>query len=413
MTPLVYLREDQTVELISNLNCDHEQNGVGFEWPGEDVFHVFSRYPQVAPAGRPIPVFFRFYGSDSSTDSSKITTESNELLGSRFLKIELWFENGILQKKGKLCENSGSLECDLRYVPQQSELYSRSKGLLEVDLLAKKRVVIVGMGSFGSTIAVELAKSGLGGFSLYDFDRLELSNVSRHACGISDLGRFKTHAIRDAIWNRNPFCAVDTHEVDINDNLIAFEEDCINSSLVICVTDENRSRSNVNSIALKTGTLALFGRAITRAAGGDVFRLRPGIGPCLACIQGLGLYRANEEISNVRQARRDSSAYVSLDHADATVQVGLASDISPITNLVVKLVLVELSRGLASGISSLEADLSSDFYIWANRRDVIYKLWPPMEHYFNRNSVLRWYGVKATRANDCIVCNSEMALNYG
>ena len=413
MNPLVYLREEQVVELVNNPGGNFAYRGIGFEWSGEDVFHVFSNYPQVAPAGRPIPVYFRLHGGKSfatNLETSQGTT--TDPVDSRFLDIELWIEDGRVQKRGNIRENSKTQECTLKYVPRQSELYSRSKGLLEIDVLGKKRVVIVGMGSFGSTIAVELAKSGLGAFSLYDFDRLELANVSRHAAGISDLGRFKTHAIRDAIWNRNPFSRVDTHEVDINENLAAFECDCVEADLVICVTDENRSRSNVNDVALRTRKAAIFGRAITRAAGGDVFRLRPGNGPCLACIQGLGLYRANEEVSNIRQARRDASAYVSLEHADAAVQVGLASDIAPITNMVVKLALVELSRGLASGISSLESDLTSDFFIWANRRDVIYGSWPPMEHYFNRNSVLRWYGVKAKRGDDCIVCNTELAMNH-
>jgi len=414
MTPIVYLREEQVVELVRDAGSGRVSLGVGFEWPGEDVFHVFSRYPLVAPAGRPIPVYFRIHDSISSAAKYKTSPgDATDSAPPRFLDIELWFENDCVQKRVSIHEKSASVECDLRYVPQHSELYSRSKGLLEIDVLSKKRAVIVGMGSFGSTIAVELAKSGLGAFSLYDFDRLELANVSRHAAGISDLGRFKTHAIRDAIWNRNPFAKVESYEVNINDDIAAFERDCARSDLVICVTDENRSRCNVNEVALRNRKPAIFGRAITRAAGGDVFRLRPGCGPCLACIQGLGLYLANEEVSNIRQARRDVSAYISQERADATVQVGLASDIAPITNMVVKLSLLELSRGQASGIATLESDLTSDFYIWANRRDVIYGSWPPMEHYFNRNSVLRWYGVRAKHRDDCIVCNTQAALNHG
>lgn len=57
------------------------------------------------------------------------------------------------------------------------------------------------------------------------------------------------------------------------------------------------------------------------------------------------------------------------------VQVGLSSDILPICNLMVKLVLVELSKGKDSGISSLEDELTYDYYIWANRRDRHYANW--------------------------------------
>jgi len=340
MTGLVYLREEDVVELINKPEGDHVSFGVGFEWPREDVFHVFSRYPKVALGGRPIPVYFRVHGGRCNSIPESVQGQAGERVPLRFLEIDLWLEDDRVHKRGKIREESVTRECTLEYVPEQSELYSRSRGLLEIDVLGKKRVIIVGIGSFGSTIAVELAKAGVGAFSLYDFDRLELSNVSRHAAGISDLGRFKTHAIRDAIWNRNPFSKVDTHEIDINEDLTAFECDCTEADLVICVTDENRSRSNVNDAALRANKAAIFGRAITRAAGGDVFRLRPGSGPCLACIQGLGLYRANEDVSSIRQARRDAPAYIAPERADTVVQVGLASDIAPITNMVVKLALV-------------------------------------------------------------------------
>ena len=39
---------------------------------------------------------------------------------------------------------------------------------------------------------------------LIDFDRLELSNVARHVCGVNDLGRYKTFAVRDSILQKNP-----------------------------------------------------------------------------------------------------------------------------------------------------------------------------------------------------------------
>jgi len=397
-SPIVFLQEDQIIELIRHTREGAIHHGVGFEFPGESVFHVFTKYPKVPPSGIPIPV--KIVIGAPSCDFK----ENADNIAPRHLKLSFSKLNSLLTKSCFLHDGRDAVLCDIQFIPKTSELYSRSKGLLETDVLSQKRVVIIGVGSFGSTIAVELSKAGIGAFSLYDFDRLELSNVSRHASGISDLGRFKTHAVRDAIWNRNPFCDVKTSETDINNNLTGLEMDCSRSDLIICVTDEHRSRSNTNVISLKTRKTALFGRAITRAAGGDVFRLRPNLGPCLACIEGRGLYRAHEEISNKRQARRNAAAYVSDERASATIQVGLASDIAPITNMVVKLALVELSRDLPSGISSLESDLISDFYIWANRRDVIYNAWPPMEHYFNRNSVLRWYGVRAPRDPDCLQC---------
>lgn len=59
-----------------------------------------------------------------------------------------------------------------------------------------------GLGSGGASIAVELAKAGVGNFALVDFDRLELHNISRHIAGVNELGRLKTNIVRDAIWER-------------------------------------------------------------------------------------------------------------------------------------------------------------------------------------------------------------------
>ena len=50
---------------------------------------------------------------------------------------------------------------------------------LELNILEGKRVMIVGLGSFGSQIAIELAKAGVGHFALMDFDRVELHNHDR------------------------------------------------------------------------------------------------------------------------------------------------------------------------------------------------------------------------------------------
>ena len=61
------------------------------------------------------------------------------------------------------------------------DFYSRSAGLIENGALMKKRVLIIGLGSFGSVIAVDLAKAAVGNFALMDFDRLERHNIVRHA----------------------------------------------------------------------------------------------------------------------------------------------------------------------------------------------------------------------------------------
>lgn len=303
------------------------------------------------------------------------------------------------------------IPCQVTVIPSEENLFSRSRGILEVGLLKNKKVLIVGLGSFGSQIAVELAKAGVGKFSIMDFDRVELHNLSRHTATVRDLGRLKTNVIEEAIKGKNPYAAVTKHAVNINENLPLLYEEVGAADLVICATDNNTSRFNLSKALVDKGKVGIFGRAITRAEGGDVFRYRPG-GPCYCCIVGAGNLQ-EEEITDVASARRDGriAAYVSPEDADAMVQVGLSSDIEPICNLMVKLALSELSKGTESGISSLEEDLSYDCYLWANRRDRHYANWKSFSAPGTQPTILRWYGVRVEKDAHCPICSADIVLD--
>ena len=189
------------------------------------------------------------------------------------------------------------------YIPSRENIFSRTKGILEVGALKNKRVLVIGLGSFGSQIAIELAKAGVGNFALMDFDRVELHNLSRHTATVRDLGRLKTNVIEEAILGKNPYASVDKFPVDINKDLELLYEEVGKADLVICATDNNTSRFNLSKALVEKEKVGIFGRAITRAEGGDVFRYRPG-GPCYCCLIGEGNLQ-QEEITNVDSARRD------------------------------------------------------------------------------------------------------------
>ena len=91
---------------------------------------------------------------------------------------------------------------------------------------------------------------------------------------------------------------------------------------------------------------------------------------------------------------------------EAAIQVGLTSDIAPISNMIVKLALLELSRGRAGGLDSLDGDLTADFYTWANRREGVYAGLAPLGTYVDGMCILRWYGVAARRNAGCMECSA-------
>ena len=369
--------------------------GRAYEWERENVVHIRAT-PLRHSFGKECKVYF--------VKNGEILPENSKYLVILYDSKPFVFQRG---EDGIL----GQIPHEL--IPSREELYSRNKGILEVDILREKRVLIVGLGSFGSQIAVELAKAGVGSFALMDFDRVELHNLARHIATVNDIGRLKTDVVEDAVKGKNPYAEVDKYPVDLNDEPALLSEEVRKADIVVCATDNNRSRFALSKILKEEGKVGIFGRAITRAEGGDVFRYRPG-GPCYSCLIGKG-FSNEEEISNLQAARREGRipAYVSQEDAEAMVQVGLSSDILPICNLMVKLVLVELSKGKDSGISSLEEELTYDYYIWANRRDRHYANWKPFSEAGQGPTILKWYGVRVERNPGCPLCGDRINLESG
>lgn len=401
---MVYLREDELKSAEEALGSAEEVPAYVEEIDSDEVFHI-----HLHPDIKKLPNELRlpgFYTHDRNAINGLSHTNMRYCILLAEEGPEVWYRLRPLKSRQWA-------KAEAFIIPSEENLFSRSKGILEVDILRDKRVLVIGLGSFGSQISIELAKAGVGHFALMDFDRVELHNLSRHTATIHDLGRLKTNVIEEAILGKNPYAKVDKFPVNINEDLPLLYEEVGKADLVICATDNNTSRFNISGALVEKGKVGIFGRAITRAEGGDVFRYRPG-GPCYCCIVGAGNLQ-EEEISDVASARRDGriAAYISAEDAEAMVQVGLSSDIEPICNLMVKLALVELSRGKESGISSLEEELTYDCYLWANRRDRHYANWKPFPAAGPLPSILRWYGVKVNMDEHCPICSGNIVLDDG
>jgi tRNA A37 threonylcarbamoyladenosine dehydratase len=153
-----------------------------------------------------------------------------------------------------------SRPCRICFIPASAKIFSRTRGILETNLVAQKRVPIFGLGSGGSIVAVELAKCGVGQFDLVDFDRLELHNVARHCCGVSSLGRYKTKAVRDLLLDKQPGCRIATHEVDNLEAPDVLDDLVRQADVVIAATDNNPSRRALNQACLRHGKVCLYGQ---------------------------------------------------------------------------------------------------------------------------------------------------------
>ena len=173
---------------------------------------------------------------------------------------------------------------ELEIIPVSDDFTARSRGVIDTGAMAGKKVAFIGLGSVGSQIALHLAQSAVGQFSLLDPDKLSAANLSRHACGLKDLARFKTKAVRDMILNRNPHARVESFEEDFlaltwSEQIERFA----GADLVIASTDSTPAQFMVNEICHHLQIPSLYVGCYERACSGEVLFVIPGRTACFNC----------------------------------------------------------------------------------------------------------------------------------
>lgn len=345
----------------------------------------------------------RFY-NDANSDS--LEKESMDIVFGETEVVVLYNkENGLIKSYWK--EKGKNEQLKVIVPPVKEELFSRINGIYETSVLSEKKVAIIGLGSGGSPIALELAKQGVQHFLLIDPDRLETANISRHVCGMSDLGRYKTKAVRDQIKNKNPYSEVKTLEDDITK--IAEKENLFyDVDLVICCTDNRESKLIINRFCLEHDLVCIYGGAFRRAYGGQVLRTIPYKTMCYQCfISYMPDLAQDYEISNSRQVERIAYS----DTPDVPIEPGLSTDVAPISTFIVKLAILELLKDCQHTMQSLYEDMTESLYFWFNRREKGTQwenVLSPMEFRTDTMSILRWYGVRTQRNEKCPACGAYL-----
>jgi sulfur carrier protein ThiS adenylyltransferase len=81
------------------------------------------------------------------------------------------------------------------------------------ERLKNSRVGIAGVGGLGSTVAVALARVGVGELVIADFDVVEPSNLNRQQYFVDQLGRFKVDALTETLHRINPYVTITPHRI--------------------------------------------------------------------------------------------------------------------------------------------------------------------------------------------------------
>ena len=215
-------------------------------------------------------------------------------------------------------------------------IFSRNKGILETDVMSKKGAVILGCGSVGSLVAMELARSGVGNFLLADADILEYHNLCRHQCGLEDVGDLKVNALERKLKNINPKVNVEKFG-GIVQNLPKSMLDafCVPGETVFVGCADNRDADvYANRISIYYSSYFVSIGFWERAYAGEIFYHIPGKGmPCYGCALGDG--------GNISaRAQANHHIYSNQEFTEGLrFEPGISVDINFITTIGIKLII--------------------------------------------------------------------------
>jgi len=221
------------------------------------------------------------------------------------------------------------------------DVFSRNTGILETDVMQKKGALIIGCGSGGGLIALELARAGVGRFLLIDSDILGYHNICRHQCGISDVGKYKTDAVKERILQINPQASVEVQRCQVQEmSLSIIEGFCNTDSIILDCADDRTVGLYANKVASDTKIPFMSIGCWERASAGEIFYWLP-------FPTGMPYYKdvfaVGSDISGrVNQKRQFYTTEDDL--AKAVFEPGISTDIAFVTIIAIKLIIDILNR---------------------------------------------------------------------
>ena len=160
----------------------------------------------------------------------------------------------------------------------------RQRRIPELVGLDAVRVVIVGAGSLGAPLALELAKAGVGLLEVVDFDIYDVNNAVRHVVDVADAGGEKTELVAGRCRALNPFIEVRVHQTLLGHRLKEEEllDELTSEATVVVDTTGSQTVARLLSDRCRAAGTALVVVGLTAASyGGEIFVI--GGGPCLDC----------------------------------------------------------------------------------------------------------------------------------
>ena len=163
--------------------------------------------------------------------------------------------------------------------------FARIKDLYPLDVLAGKKVVVVGVGGAISFIE-SLARSGVGNFVLIDPDIVSDTNIATSDFYITEIGHPKVEVARDRIYNINPCAEVMTICRKLDDKFCDEEfEELVGQNIflspkdiLLCgCTDSFHAQARTANIAMKYGLPYIAAQLYARGEAAEIYFSYPGV----------------------------------------------------------------------------------------------------------------------------------------
>ena len=183
-----------------------------------------------------------------------------------------------------------------------------------MEHLEKEKVLIIGMGSVGAPMGLELAKSGIGQIIAVDKDILEIHNCMRHVLGAAYIGWPKPIAFKNYLEEHVPTCQC----IPVFENLFEGNRERLHRIIeetkptrILAVTDSLNIQYLCQLAALHYNIPLMAVACDSNAIEGEIFIWEPGQAPtwkpgrpergCYACM------RDPDEITVTRSSSFDYS----------------------------------------------------------------------------------------------------------
>lgn len=255
-----------------------------------------------------------------------------------------------------------------------------------------RSALVVGVGALGGTIAVELARAGIGNLDLLDGDVIDPATSCRQIAPALYAGLPKAGALREVLAENNPHTHVRAHQVDVGSAqptrpgepdphtiLVDLIQDM---DLVVDTAADTAVSRYLATICRATATTFLHASATAGGHGGVVAAFGPEIEACWWCL----LHHRHHRTVPFPPAAAGDEACVAPAGCSEPTFAGTGADL---TTVAVHAARVALDRLIRPPLGASTAGIRGDLYV-ARLRD-----------HRGRPIPVRWHARTLTQHPDC------------